>query len=420
MVGAQSPLLARPEAGPKIGPRTGPQAVAATRFLALSADAFLEVLAQEALENPALTLRLNLGEADTEARPRRAFALQNLVGPERTDGVAASQSLFEHVLRQLPLLVRDPALRPLAHVWLEGLEPSGWVSLTSSEVAARVGVSPEFAESVLLLLQDAEPDGLFARDLRECLAIQLRATDELTEDMLGLLANLPLLAAGDLTRLAEILGIGSARLSALIARLRRLNPKPGASFDNGPILTRAPDFLLTYSEGSGWALQPGRWLQATLDLTSPMVGSWAAQLRRASVLAKLTENRDRLIYGAAQQAIALQAAVLNGDRRWPVPVGLADVARPLGVHETTIGRIRDHVLIGDGHRAVNLRQFFHPAIPNATGPRLTPTELTQRIREIRARPSDNGPLSDETIRRVLVGQGIAVSRRTVTKYRRQS
>ncbi|MDR5654161.1 hypothetical protein [Ruixingdingia sedimenti] len=397
-------LQTRAEAGPRA------QTIAVARLLALSAVDIAVLTAQAALENPAL----RVGFALEEDPPPRRIGAPPLARLDETMAGAAPQSLHEHVARQIPLLVRDRGLLPLAHAWLEGLEPTGWVGLRADEVAARCSAGVGAAEHVLHLLQGAEPDGLFARSLRECLAIQLRARDGLTPTMQALLDHLPLLAAGDLRALADRTGIPPQDLPALIGRLRGLDPKPGAQFQNAPAILPAPDFLIERVEGAGWDLRRGRWLRPTLDIAAPPARALAADLRRAAALAALVENRDRLIWRTAVQAAGWQGDFLDGRRDWPRPMALADVARPLGVHETSVGRIRNHLVIGDGSRAIRLRDLFAPGIATAAGP-ITPRELTARIAAIAAAPA--GALTDEAIRNALLRMGITVSRRTVAKYR---
>lgn len=394
------------------------QTIAVTRFLATSSIEILELTAQAALANPALDVAFELEPEPRMHANRHRSTIPPLARLDDAAQETQSPSLYEHVARQLPLLVRDGRLHIVAHAWLEGLEPSGWVSLAAHEVAAKCLVSVECAEHVLGLMQSAEPNGLFGRTLRECLSIQLQALDEMTPQMECLLANLPLLASGNLRKISEKTGLPDQMLPQLIARLRRLDPKPGAQFQTAHMMLPAPDFVLERIQGTGWDLRRGRWLRPTLKITDPKARKLAGDLRAAAMHVALVENRDRLIYRAAVQAVSLQSRFLDGAIDYLRPMSLADVAGRLEVHDTTIGRIRKHVVIGDGAGAILLRDLFTPAIPTADGHAISPRELSARIREIGAALTTSGRISDEAIRNELHRQGVMISRRTVTKYRR--
>lgn len=413
--------MRRPNVTPLVraeaGARTRAQTIATARLLAMPSDALVMFLAGAALENPALHLAFDLDDDPPSARPRRIVPPSARI--EEATLAGAPGSLHNHVATQIPLLVRDRDLLPLAYVWLEGLEPSGWVSLAPSEVAQQYGTSEERAEYVLHLLQGAEPEGLFARSLKECLTLQLRAQGDLTPGMAALLDNLPLLASGDLGSLAETTGILPQSIPALIGRLRRLNPKPGAQFQNDSVAPAAPDYMILRDKISGWELRPGRWLKPTLSLAAPKARHLARDLRRASTLARQVDNRDRLIMRTVFQALEWQSDFLDGRHPWLRPMALADLAGPLGVHETNIGRIRNHVVIGERARAIRLRDLFAPAIPTVQGAPISPQELKSRIAAIKSELLQSETVTDEAIRTALVKSGVKVSRRTVAKYRSQ-
>jgi RNA polymerase sigma-54 factor len=392
--------------------------MAATRLLALPSDAVAMLAAQAALENPALRLGFDLDDAPPSRPPGQfRIALPPVARLDETTLEAGPRSLYDHVAVQIPLLVRDPGLLPIAQAWLEGLEPTGWVGLAPQDVAARCRISEDRAEYVLHLLQGAEPDGLFARSLQECLTIQLRAQGDLTPGMAAILADLPLLASGDLSALADRTGILPAALPGMVGRLRRLNPKPGAQFLGGQVALAAPDLLIERQKGGGWDMRRGRWLRPTLSPAAPGARFLAADLRRASAFAGLAEHRDRLIFTAVRHALEWQSDFVEGVKPWPRPMALADLAVPLGVHETSIGRIRNHVVIGDGARAIRLRDLFASTVVTSSGAAISPQELAARIAAVVVSAAQGRRPTDDAIRQELSRAGIAVSRRTVTKYR---
>ncbi|MGE0733156.1 MAG: hypothetical protein AB7P50_00210 [Alphaproteobacteria bacterium] len=149
-------------------------------------------------------------------------------GSDRLARVAgAATSLRDHIGQQIEAELRDPAERAVAWHLLEALDPNGYFIGDLAATAARLGCAPARAEAVLLILQQFDPPGVFARDLKECLALQLRDRNRYDPAMEALLSNLDLVARRDIARLTRLCGVDETDVTDMIAEVRALNPRPG-------------------------------------------------------------------------------------------------------------------------------------------------------------------------------------------------
>ncbi|MDD9722824.1 hypothetical protein WG622_16040 [Cognatishimia sp. D5M38] len=397
------------QTGQRAAAKTAPGVLSFVQTCALSEDEHVEAVVVSAGHNPALAVSFDIADPPRH-RPPPAFLSKS----SRTVlNIAVPQtSLYTHVAAQIPLLVKDRALHPIAHKWLEVLEPSGWVGANVTEIAAFAGTDAPVAETVLLALQDAEPSGLFARSLAECLSLQLAAQDALTDQMRALLSRLPLLAAGSLAELARECAVPLDTLAAMIRRLRGLNPKPGADFEAGPIAPPGPDMFLFKDEAGQWQLERNSYLKPTLSLATCTDKSLISGALREL---RTFEARDTMIFLVAKSALDVQAGFLNGDIAYPQVLTASALAHDLSLHETTVGRIRKHLTLGiEGGRFAFSDLFFRGIGTGNQGP-VTSLELQHRIAEIcRTHPER---LSDREIAEELAIHGLLVARRTVCKHR---
>lgn len=334
---------------------------------------------------------------------------------------AAAPGLIAHVEAQLGLLLRDPADRALAPAFLSALEPSGWLGAPLAEIAARAGCDAARAEAVLRRLQAAEPAGLFARDLAECLRLQAEDRGLLTSAFAALLDNLPLAAEGDLDALALACGVPRDAVPGLMRQLRGLNPKPGAGFGEAPVATRRADLSLRPAPG-GWLLELEGTTLPAVTVRPAAEGGGAEALRAARWLDHAFRRRNATVLAIAAEIVARQQGLLlHGPDRMD-PLTLAGVAAATGHHRSTVGRVTAALTVALPRRILPLRAFFSAPLPaRLTGP---PPLSTAAARALLARlvaAEDPGaPLSDAALARHLTEAGAAVARRTVAKYRAEA
>lgn len=376
------------------------------RVVTQSSIELCETLAAEATGNDFLLLRW----------PQSHRVQANAGAEDATDD---GPGLIEHVMQRLPRLVPRANDRPLALGLVEALDANGYLAEPLAAIARRFGVSPDRAETVLTALQRIEPEGLFARNLGECLALQLRADGRLTPAYQTLLANLDLVAKRDHSQLARLCAVEAATLAAMLARVKKLEPRPGAQFAHSAPVLRIPELI--FSPGpDGWELNPEAQPQIALNdrlwarlRTAPSAEQTAAW-QRARRLAAAVEMRNASLLLVGGCIAQHQAQALAGG-------GLAVltrhmVSREAGLHETTVGRIVRHASARVGGRVINLRDLLcRQGAADKTGGAISRAAVVQVMEELRKAAGQ--PLSDSRMSALLAERGVRLARRTISKYR---
>ncbi|MFC7705444.1 RNA polymerase sigma-54 factor [Plastorhodobacter daqingensis] len=399
----------------------------AIAFLAMPNAALSARLADLQAGNPLLRLAsatepetwLRLMREVTPPSPARARVRPEAAagaGGQDTDRIAAGDpGLIAHLTAQLPLLVRDPADRPLAFAFLEALEPSGWLGTDLDEIAAEAGVAPARAAKVLRQLQGAEPSGLFARSLSECLRLQAGDLGLLTPAFEALLSNLPLLAAGDTETLAAVCECTVDQVLSMARALRRLDPKPGADFSRAPEEARPPDLVLRRN-GEGWLVELNA--RTTPVLTLRTGSGTPDALREARALVHALERRHETVLSIASEIVARQDGHLRGFGPLAA-LTINDIARATGLHRSTVSRVTAALHLKTPGCTLRLRDLTCAPAPAARRQEdpLSVQAVLERMRTLVAGENPSRPLTDAEIASLLLPDGAALARRTVAKYR---
>lgn len=341
-------------------------------------------------------------------------------------------SLYAHVTAEIARLDLDEGQRILASVFLDALEPSGWLGQSLSSIALRAGVSEADAEALLKRLQAIEPAGLFARSLAECLRIQAAERGILTTRFGLILDHLPMLALADLKGLTRVCGCSMEELRADLKALRGLNPKPGAMFETFIPPQRPPDLIVTRSS-DGWHVDLNR---STLPRVLVKAGDAKAASKaqtsnggptgayigeRMSVarwLARAVEHRNQTILKVGAEVVRRQQAFLEGGAAHMRPMILREVADAVGVHESTVSRVTSGMLVATPQGTLPLKSFFSAALGSSSGEEPgSAAAVRHRIRQLVQAESPDAPLSDDEIARIVSGEGVVLARWTVAKYR---
>lgn len=375
----------------------------------------------EAATNPCLQVTLPQPEAEPLPPPRHWRPALLGSGEEVDRLTARAEGLYAHVLRQIGLLFRSPEDIRIATVFAEALEPSGWLGCEVAEVARQAGCPPAKAEEILARLQQMEPAGLFARSLAECLRLQLLDQGALSGPMERLLEVLPLLAQGDSAGLLAQCGIGAEALAVLVARLRRLDPKPGTRFDDAPELRRAPDLVATRDDAGGWHVALNTATAPQVAVTPLSGPEHRAARAEARWIERTLSRRNALVLRVAAHVLSVQRAFLEQGAAHLRPLSCADVAAALGLHETTVNRVRAGLMVQTPSGVLPLRAFFaRGGTGQGDGSRVPAAALSAMIAGLIAEEDPAAPLTDEAIAQRLAARGVTVSRRTVANRRRDA
>ena len=345
------------------------------------------------------------------------------------DLAEARQSRREHLLEQLRLAFADRSDRAIGAHLIALLEPSGRLPVAPEAIADALGVPTEQVERVRQAMLRFEPTGMFARDLPECLAVQLAERNRLDPAMATLLGHLDLLARREHRRLMALCGVDAEDLADMIAEIRRLDPKPGADFDAAPAAPVIPDILMRAVPDGSWVLElnpqtlprvlVNRQLSARI---APRAGRedrafLSERLQTANWLVKSLQQRAQTILKVAGEIVRQQDAFFRHGVTHLRPLILRDIADAVEMHESTVSRVTSNKYLATPRGMFELKYFFTTAIAGTTGESHSAEAVRHRIRAMVAAEDADEVLSDDTIVALLKREGVDIARRTVAKYR---
>ncbi len=346
----------------------------------------------------------------------------------------ARRSLRDHLGEQLRLGFADPVERLIGAHLIALLDAAGRLTARPEAVAQALGVDLARLEAVRARLQRLDPVGLFAVDLRECLAAQLAERKRLDPAMALLLDHLDLLARREFRRLMEICGVDAEDLTDMIAEIRRLDPKPGAGFDDAPAQPLLPDLLMRRAPDGGWLVElnpetmprvlVNHGLYARIAVGAAQAPPQrearvflAEKLQVANWLVKSLQQRAETILKVAAEIVRQQDGFFRHGVSHLRPIILRDIATAVELHESTVSRVTSGKYIATPRGVLELKYFFTTAIAGTTGESHSAEAIRHRLRAmIEAEPPD-AVFSDDALVALLRREGVDIARRTVAKYR---
>jgi RNA polymerase sigma-54 factor len=345
--------------------------------------------------------------------------------------VSAESTLAEHLAEQLALAVSDPVRRMIGQHLIDLVDEAGYISGDLAAVAEKLGAPMAEIEAVLAILHTFEPSGVCARNLTECLAIQLRELDRCDPAMQALLANLDLLAKRDLAQLRKLCGVGDEDLVDMIGEIKRLNPKPGLAFGSVTVQPIVPDVFVRPGPDGGFIvelnsdtlpkvlLNQSYHAQVSKSAATSTDKSYLAEcLQSATWLIRALDQRARTILKVATEIVKQQDGFFVHGVQHLRPLNLKTVADAISMHESTVSRVTANKYIATNRGIFELKYFFTSAIPSAVGGEAHSAEAVRhRIKNLIDAEQHDGILSDDTIVERLRESGIDIARRTVAKYR---
>ncbi len=345
--------------------------------------------------------------------------------------IAAEPTLADHLAEQLVLATRDPAERLIGRHLLDLVNEAGYLAGDPVDVADKLGAPVEKIERVLALLQTFSPSGVCARNLAECLAIQLKERDRFDPAMQALVAHLDLLAKRDLAALRRHCGVGDEDLVDMIGEIRRLDPKPGLKFGSTVVQPVIPDVFVRQGGGGTWLVElnsdtlpkvlvnQSYYTQVAGSARKEAEKSYLGDcLQSAAWLVRALDQRAKTILKVATEIVRQQDAFLNEGVEQLRPLNLKTVAEAIGMHESTVSRVTANKTMATPRGSFELKFFFTSAIAAADGGESrSAAAVRHRIKQLIDAESATGILSDDTIVEKLRASGIDIARRTVAKYR---
>ena len=340
-------------------------------------------------------------------------------------------TLADHITEQLNLTISDPGRRMIGQFLLGSLNEAGYLVVDPEQISEQLGAELQDIEDVLKTMQTFDPPGIFARNLKECLALQLIEKDRYDPAMQLLIENLELLAKRDVANLQKLCGVDLEDLSAMIEEIRELNPKPGNAFGNVVVQPVIPDVTVRSAPDGNWLVELNsetlpRVLVNNQYFATVSSGATSKDdkvyldncLSDATWLAKSLDQRARTILAVSREIVRQQDGFLVHGITALKPLNLKTVADAIDMHESTVSRVTSNKYMATPRGVFELKYFFTTAISSTNGADAHSAEAVRHM--IKAMIEDepaNGVLSDDSIVAALHEKGIELARRTVAKYR---
>lgn len=421
-----------------------PQVQQALRLLQMSALEFSQEMEEALTANPFLEENAEAPAAAREDAPVELPAPESLYSSESPAGEReqedwagisdAAPSLQEHLRQQLLISPMGERDRALAHMIIDSLDDDGYFKLGFEELAELVPAehdvrSEELAAS-LRLVQSLDPTGVGARDLAECLRLQLQALPPSTagrDVALAIVAgHLELLAHREWARLQHAAGCDEKSLHVARALIKSLDPKPGHRF--GPQEARyvVPDVLVrkhrerwvaTINPASLPRLRLNRAYADAIQSRNGSNHSLTRQLQEARWLLRSIEQRFATIQRVADAIVGRQRGFFEYGEVAMKPLTLKLIAGELGLHESTVCRVTNNKYMATPRGLFEFKHFFSRRLATESGGAASATAVRAVMKELIAAEDPRAPLSDAELARLLAQQGLRVARRTITKYR---
>ncbi len=419
-----------------------PQLQQSIRLLQLSTQELDQELETFLMQNPLLE-RDDSPHEEAESAAFDSWSPDDLPAPAWHDGddemeapqsPAPPQSLADHLVAQLRLMPLNERDHDLVLTLVAQLDEAGYLPATLETIQAEfpesLAITVEELQVALRLLQSMDPPGVGARNLAECLTLQLKALPvdtEGREPALQVVGNhLDLLAGRDFSRLRKLLNIPEPLLQTACHLVTRLNPKPGMDFSPQETRYVVPDVLVRKIRGQ-WTASLNSEAMPRLRINALYAQLMhrdresshplSSQLQEARWLIRNVQQRFDTILRVSQAIIIRQHAFLDHGEVAMRPLVLREIADELELHESTISRVTTQKYMLTPRGLYELKYFFSSHVSTDTGGAASSTAIRALIRQMIQAEDGKNPLSDNRLSELLAEQGFKVARRTVAKYR---
>jgi RNA polymerase sigma-54 factor len=350
-----------------------------------------------------------------------------------TERAACPSTLHSELNEQLLLLNLPERDHALASLLIDALDDDGYLRQPLEELTS---LAPDIGqgelETALTVVQSLEPRGIAARDLAECLALQLEALDPAPAERALALdvarGHLEKVAARDHARLRQALGCAPDELERALELIRSLDPRPGSKLGSFEPRAIVPDVIVR-KEHRRWAVAINSAIYPRIRVNQHYAEQFrraragesarlAQHLQEARWLVRNLEQRFLTIQRVAQAVVTRQRTFFEYGDLAMRPLTLREIADELGVHESTVSRATSHKYMATPRGVVAFKRFFSRELAMTSGGSCSATAIRALLRELIAAEDRARPLSDVDLAQLLAERGVKVARRTVTKYRR--
>ncbi len=408
-------------------------------------------VSKELMENPALEEENPKSTSLDDAGKRQSdiadswdtyYAQQRFSNPSEAnekhqlliDSLTKAPSLQEAVRAQISFLALSPQERQIAYSIAGNLGPTGYIEAKLEEIGAQNSVTPLLVEEVLEHLQRVlEPPGLAAKNLQDCLMIQLRREGRGDSLEVAIVKRfLPQLARRKIADIAKALKVSFDAVQNAASRIARLEPNPARGFDSEPNAEVIAEVFVEKEE-DGFSIRLNRDELPSLRISNhykDMLGQNGTipkdakeylreKIRGGKFFIKSLEQRNETILSIAKEIVERQREFMDSGSAFLKPMTMTVVAESLGVHETTVSRAVSGKYMSTPHGFFEMKYFFTSGYTTETGEEISNESVRVALLDLVAEEDPRKPLSDEQIVKLLAESGIKVARRTIAKYRDQ-
>ena len=342
--------------------------------------------------------------------------------------LSSDLSLRDYLMEQLPLIISDSADRLIGQQLIDSVNEYGYLMLSVDDVCDQLSVHIDDVERVLACLQTIEPTGLLARDLKECITMQLKEKNRFDPMIEAFLDHLPAVAERRLNDVARILGCDHEDVNDMLAEIRDLNPKPGLAFGKDDSQILIPDVFVRLGPNAEWMVDlntetlprvlVNNQYRATVKQLSETEKTFLTEaIQSANWLVRALDQRANTILKVSTELVQQQKAFFNRGIRYLKPLTLRDIAEAIEMHESTVSRVTSNKYMETPRGTFQLKYFFTTGLPGAGGASHSSESVRYRIKQLIDSEDPKKILSDDKLVELLKLEGIEVARRTVAKYR---
>lgn len=347
--------------------------------------------------------------------------------------LAETKSLRDHLMEQVTVDLQNPEDRIIGTYLIDMLDDAGYFVGDVRDVAQKLETAPERVEMTLLRMQQFDPPGIFARDLQECLMLQLKDRNRWDPMMKILVQNLDDLAKGNSAKLQKLCKVSEEDLAGMIRDIKALDPKPADAFREQIMQPVVPDVLMRPKKSGGWVVELNSQTLPRVLVNEQYYADVSADIKKkedkdylhdrmqaANWLVKAMHQRATTILKVSQAIVQQQEAFFLYGVQYLKPLVLKDIAEMIDMHESTVSRVTTNKYMSTPRGLFELKYFFTSSIAaSGTGAAHSAESVRHRIKALVAEESATKPLSDDQLVKILQDEGMDIARRTVAKYREQ-